>query len=213
LFQYRQVFLSLSKCKQFQQNVIPLHVAPTTLALCFCNSIIHASTHHFPLQLSHSHRSYHYPTWRTTYLKAARDKQKYGGMVIFQQRYNLSSTEGTRDSFSLSALLPILRAFVWFPTDQPSFVVHTRPSLHSFPVTLCIYHLHHRSPLSATISIPPHFIDRLSHLGNPSSIRVRYKVYFILHFIVFFKFLLFILTSVPMGLVTRQRSVYFFGSF
>jgi len=72
-------------------------------------------------------------------------RNKYAGMVIFHRRYNLSSTEGTRDSFSLSALLPwTLRAFVLFPTDQPSFVVHTHPSLHSFPVTLCIYHLLHR---------------------------------------------------------------------
>lgn len=201
----------MSKCKQFQQNVIPLHVAPTTLALCFFNSIIHASIHHFPLQLSYSHRSYHYPTWRTTYLKAAGDKHKYGGMVIFQRRYNMSSTEGTRDSFSLSALLPTLRAFVRFPTDQPSFVVHTRPSLHSFLYASIIY-----------IIVP--FVSnylkylRTSLTDSPSS-GTQVAFAFVIKYILFFTLsyslnsFFFILTSVPMGLVTARDPYIFFGSF
>jgi len=172
----------------------------------FLQFIIHASTHHFPLQLSHSHRPHHYTTWRTTYLMPVGTNTSIGGTGNLRTMKQYIIKEDARDSFSLSALIPwTLFAFV-----RPSLTgrlrrPHHLPNLHSFPVTLCIYHPHHRS-LSATTSFPSR-TDRHSHHGIPSSIRVRFKVYFILHIIILFLFSL--LTSCRWALLPPSRICVF----
>ena len=68
-------------------------------------------------------------------------------------------------------------------------------------VTLCIYQLHHPQPrLSITLAHFDHLNDGQSFSQSPSSNCVHYKVYFILHFIIYFLLLPFF-TYVPMILV------------
>jgi len=109
--------------------------------------------------------------------------------------------EKERDSFSLSALLPwtlcaVVLLYLVLP-KVPSlhrflsvFLSFTLCSttLHSFLVTLCIYRLHHPTIPAAIHPAHPQR-QTLSEAEAPSNNCVRYKVYFILHFIVYFSFL------------------------
>jgi hypothetical protein len=85
-------------------------------------------------------------------------------------------------------------------------------------VTLCIYQLHHPQPRSISLSITlahfDHLSDGQSFSQSPSSNCVHYKVYFILHFIMYTFYFLLFFTYVLMILVKSPPpvSAYFFGS-
>jgi hypothetical protein len=85
--------------------------------------------------------------------------------------------------------------------------------------SLCIYQLHHPQPRSISLSITlahfDHLNDGQSFSRSPSSNCVHYKVYFILHFIVYTFYFLPFFSYVPMFLVKSPHppvSAYFFGS-
>ena len=94
------------------------------------------------------------------------------------------------------------------PTTLQLFVI-------SF-VTLCIYQLHQPQPrfisLSITLAHFDHLSDGQPFSQSPSSNCVHYKVYFILHFIMYTFYFLFF-TYVLMILVKSPTSlrIFFFG--
>jgi hypothetical protein len=143
LFHYRQVFLSLSKCKQYQQNVIPIHVAPTILAICFCNSSSMHPLITFPCNFLILIDAPLYYLANNLFDGCGGEYQSRGtGNLRTMKQYIIR--EGTRDSFSLSALLPwTLCAFVRPFPYLAFFVIHIifRVYIHSPSLYASIIHI------------------------------------------------------------------------
>jgi len=162
----------------------------------FLQFIIHASTHHFPLQLFHFHRP-HYTTWRNNLFDGYGSEYEYGGTGNLQTMTLYFIKEDTRDSYSLICL----------STMDPLRFCSTSltwPSLSSSESTLipclCIYHPHHR-PLSSTIS---HFLYRQTLPARDPQYHSRslQRIFYSSHYRIL---LFFLLTPVPMSHIPHQN--------